>query len=157
MTMAMTVQNYLSDRNVSYDLRLHDHTMSSLRTADAAHVPANQLAKGVVLEDDNGFMMAVLPADCHVRFNWLRKATGRDVELATEHELAGLFDDCEIGAIPPLGEAYGMETIVDDSFPAGSDIYFEAGDHEKLICMSTEDFMRLQSNAKHVHFAAPSW
>ncbi len=155
MTMAMTVGKYLGDRDVSYELYPHMHTPCSIQSAHAAHIPADQLAKGVVVEDDDGYLMVVIPANCHVRFSWLRKATGRNVELASELELAKLFEDCEVGAVPPLGDAYGMATLIDDRLTEKPEIFFESGDHEELVGMSSVDFMRLQPQAMHGHFASP--
>ena len=154
MTMPMTVEKYLNDHQVPYDICSHPHTATTMRSAAAADVPAHQLAKAVVLQDEVGYLMAVLPGDYRVRFGQLREATGRRVGLATEQEIGGLFTDCELGAIPPLGEAYGMETVVDDALTDSSEIYFEAGSHEELIHMKLRDFMGLQADAMHVPFAA---
>lgn len=152
MALAATVEEYLKTRDVPYEVLSHPHTPNSIKTASAADVSARRLAKAVVLEDENGYLMAVLPADCRVQIGRLRERTGRNVGLATEGELASLFADCEVGAIPPLGIAYGMETIVDDELAEQPEIFFEAGDHEGLIRMKTADFMRLLTSARHGHF-----
>ena len=51
-----------------------------------------------------------------------------------------MFADCEVGALPAMGPAYGLETVVDDVLSEQPDIYFEAGDHEQLIHVSAETF-----------------
>jgi Ala-tRNA(Pro) deacylase len=73
--------------------------------------------------------------------------------LATESELVGLFKDCEIGAIPPIGPAYGIETVVDDSLLQENDVYFEAGDHEELIHVSGKQFRDLVAGARYGRFS----
>ncbi len=155
MTIAATVERYLKDRHVQYDTVTHPHTPNSIRTASAAAVPAHRLAKAVVLEDERGFVMAVVPADRHVKIGQLSKRIGRKMGLATEGKLKSLFSDCETGAVPPLGDAYGLTTIVDDELADSPEIFFEAGDHLALIRMQTRDFMGLMRNAAHGHFAAP--
>ena len=118
-----------------------------------AHVPGHQLAKSVVLEDDEGFVMAVLPSTCHVRLGVLSRELNRPLRLATEAQLRDLFADCETGAIPPVGLAYGIPTIVDERLAQVPQVYFEAGDHEQLIRMDREQFTALMEHVGHARFA----
>lgn len=156
MTIAHTVQLSLDQSQTPYELVWHSHTHSSLHTAHRAEIPPAALAKAVLLEDDlehNHFMMAVVPASHRVELAELARQAGRRVHLASEEDAAGLFTDCETGAIPALGAAYGVETIIDDSLLAQQDIYFEAGDHELLVHMNTQDFNRLLSDCAHGQFS----
>ena len=73
--------------------------------------------------------------------------------LATEDELAGRFADCERGAVPPLGVAYGMETVVDYSVESAPELYFEGGDHQALVHMRREQFSDLTKDAGRGRFA----
>ena len=71
MTIAPTLQTYL-DRNVTYDLILHEPAMTSMRTAEACHIPGDCLAKGIVLRRNGGYALAVLPASHHIHLPDLR-------------------------------------------------------------------------------------
>ena len=117
MTISPTLQKYL-DQGVTYDLIPHAPTMSSTRTAEACHVPGEALAKAVVLRRDGGYMMAILPASHHLHLSALKNQLGHKVDLASEDEIERLFEDCDRGAIPPLGECYGLDVIVDNSIDA---------------------------------------
>jgi len=152
MTVSPTLQKYL-DQSVIYDLIPHAPTLSSTRTAEACHVPGEALAKAVVLRRDGGYMMAVLPASRHLHLSALKSQLGHHVDLAREDEIERLFEDCERGAIPPLGECYGLDVIVDDSIDAQREIYMEAGDHATLIRLDREQFARLTAKAWHGHFS----
>lgn len=152
MAVASSIAKYMAQQGVSYEVMMHPHSRSSMETAELAGVPGARLAKSVILEDDDGFVMAVLPSTHHVRLGRLSKEMNRSLRLATEGELPALFGDCELGAIPPLGLAYGMRTVVDDSFAEQPDIYFEAGDHERLIHIRCAAFMTLMEHANHAHF-----
>jgi len=152
MTVSPTLQKYL-DQSVTYDLIPHAPTMSSTSTAEACHVPGEALAKAVVLRRDGGYMMAVLPASHHLHLSALKSQLGHHVDLASEDEIERLFEDCERGAVPPLGECYGLDVIVDDSIDARRDIYLESGDHATLIRMTGEQFARLTAKAWHGHFS----
>jgi Ala-tRNA(Pro) deacylase len=152
MTVSPTLQKYL-DQGVSYDLIAHAPTMSSTRTAEACHVSGDALAKAVVLRRDGGYMMAVLPASHHLHLSALKSQLGHKVDLASEDEIERLFGDCERGAIPALGECYGLDVIVDDSIDPRRDIYVEAGDHTTLIRMDGEEFARLTAKAWRGHFS----
>jgi Ala-tRNA(Pro) deacylase len=151
MTVAPTLQKYL-DQTVTYDLISHDPTVSSTRTAEASHVSGDCLAKGVVLRRDGGYMMAILPASHHVQLSALKEQLGHKVDLASEEEIAKLFSDCERGAVPPIGECYGLDVIVDDSIDGQREIYMEGGDHATLIRLDREQFARLTEKAWHGHF-----
>ncbi|MBL8526914.1 MAG: YbaK/EbsC family protein [Burkholderiales bacterium] len=150
--IATTLENYLRYMQVPFEVLPHPKAMTSLRSASAAHIPAHQMAKAVVLEDETGYVMAVVPADRRVHLGALREQLGRTMGLATEPELGTVFKDCALGAIPPLGAAYGIESVVDDELREGSEIYFEAGDHEEMVRMRREDFLRLLGPARHGHF-----
>jgi Ala-tRNA(Pro) deacylase len=149
MTMANTLRKYLAEHGVSYDVLPHRHTATTMNAATTAHVPAEKVAKPVILEDETGYLMAVVPANHHVKIGKLNKLLGRHMGLATEPELKTLFADCELGAIPPVGEAYGIETVVDQSLTECPDIYMEAGDHEDLIHLKGASFRKLMKHAQH--------
>ncbi len=153
MTIAATVQRYLDDCGIEYEVVEHARTMTSSRTAEAGHVSGDCLAKAVVLKSEGGFTMAVLPASCHLRLGEIQDYLKRPVGLATEREVEQLFDDCELGAIPPVGKPYGMEMIVDDSLNEQPDVYFEAGDHTSLIHVNAMAFHRLTAEARHGRFS----
>jgi Ala-tRNA(Pro) deacylase len=147
MSIAASVERRLNEMGVKYEVIPHRRTSSSTYTAQAAHVPGEQLAKSVMLEDDRGFVMAVLPAARKVDLRSLRHLLGRNLGLANESEFAQLFADCEPGAIPPLGDAYGVDTIVDNSLVGKQDIYFESGDHCAVVHVSGDDFLKLMGDA----------
>ena len=149
MEMAKTLEGFLDKNGVEYDILMHRHTDSSINSAHAAHIPEGQLAKPVILEDDQGYLMAVIPADSHVKIREINRLLGRNMGLATENEIPALFTDCEPGAIPPVGQAYGMQTIVDNDLDACSDIYFESGNHEQLIHINGVTFVQLMKVARH--------
>ena len=152
MTIAHTVRNYLEQQRVPFEVVTHSHTGSSLRTADQAEISPGRLAKAVLLEDDlehSHYLMAVVPATHRVQLGELSRRAGRPVHLATEEDAVGLFADCEAGAIPPLGPAYGVETIWEDSLMEQPDLYFEAGDHEHLVHLNSADFARLLPDCPH--------
>lgn len=143
MTIAATIADCLAAQDVDYDVLTHPHTATSGESAQAAHVPGSRLAKSVILEDEHGFLMVVLPSSRKLNLQELHRQLNRNLALATEHEFGKLFADCEIGALPPLGPAYGVETVIDDALAEQPDIFFEAGDHEQLIHVSTETFEAL--------------
>ena len=111
MAIVATFQRYL-DQHVMYDVIAHGPTMSAMRTAEACHIPGDCLAKGVVLRDDSGYMLAVLPATHHIRLRDLRLQFGNDVDLAGEGEIDKLFHDCAHGAILPIANAAASTPFV---------------------------------------------
>jgi Ala-tRNA(Pro) deacylase len=155
MGMAITVREFLADAGIPFDVVHHSHTGSSRDAAAAAQVSPTQVAKCVLLEDDEGYLMAVIPATHRVEMEKLRRVLGRELVLATEQELANVFGDCAKGAIPPVGQAYGVETIWDESFADCPDVYFEAGNHEDLVHISGRDFRAMMQRATHDRIGRP--
>ena len=145
MAIAKRLSWYLNNHDVAYEVIPHPRTESSQETARAAHVDEDHLAKCVLLEDERGYLLAVLPTSRRVALDDLREHFGRRLELATEPELADIFDDCELGAVPPVGRAYGIPTVVDESLLHLEDVYFEAGEHEDLVHMKGTEFARLMA------------
>lgn len=157
MSMPSRLSNYLQRCGANYDLCSHPHSRSSAETARAAHVAPHQLAKSVILEDDQGCLMAVVPADARVNVGELAQMLGRArLHLSDEQRIAELFSDCDLGAVPAIGMAWGMETVVDDELAANSEVFIEAGDHEMLLKMSRDEFHAMMSDARHGHFCKPA-
>ena len=106
-----------------------------------------------MLKDASGYAMLVVPASNYVEMKHVRRELGRELELVTEAEFASLFPDCEAGAVPPLGPAYDIETFLDEALTTLANIYFESGDHERLIHTSGDGFRNLLSGVRHGHFS----
>ena len=151
MAIAPTLKRYLEQNAADYELLAHPHTESSMFTAAAAHVPGDQLAKAVIVKDDETYLMVVVPSDYHVHLGRLHQHLGREVGLATEQELVRLFPDCDEGAAPPLGAAYDLPTLVDTSLLEQQQVYFESGDHESLVKLAGEQFRALLAGAERVN------
>ncbi len=153
MAIAHTVKDVLEKNRMEYSVIPHPRTQSSKESAGVARVLPERLAKAVVLNDDKGYVMVVIPSNRHVNVHTLSRKLGRVLALASEDRIAPVFKDCDVGAIPPLGPAYGMETMLDDTLVGQPEIYFEAGDHEELIRVEGEQFLALLKEARHGQFS----
>lgn len=149
MGIAITLQQYLDGQSVAYECIGHRRTGSSASSADASQIPADSLAKAVVLKRRDGYILAIIPASRQVRLEevggWLHQTVG----LATRDEIVPLFPDCAPGAVPPIAAAYGLRSLVDESLEGRSDIYFEGGDHRTLVHLSGEQFHKLMAEVPH--------
>lgn len=149
MTMATRLQTCLTQNQSRYELLQHSHSHSSRETARRAGIPPDRMAKPVILNDTQGHrLMAVIPASREIDLDKVRQVTQRNWQLARETEFGSNFADCEIGAIPAVGSAFGMETLIDQSLAEGKDVYFEAGDHEALVHMTTDQYLQLMPKAQ---------
>jgi Ala-tRNA(Pro) deacylase len=154
MSIAPTLQRYLTMESIQYDVIPHEPTMSSTRTAEACRISGNCLAKGIVLRRGNSdYLLAVLPASRHIDLADLRDQLGDNIQMAEEAEIGTLFPDCAHGAVPAVGQCYGLPLVVDDSLEALPQVYMEAGDHETLIRMSHAQFAQLTAGARHGRFS----
>ncbi|WP_433566861.1 aminoacyl-tRNA deacylase [Nocardia sp. CA-151230] len=156
MSISATLQDCLRQKSSRYEIVHHPYSHSSLETAAAAHIPRDRLAKTVLLEDDDGYVAAVLSTTHAVRLSDLWEKTGRHLVLAKEVELRERFEDCAVGALPPVCMAYGMQTFLDESLAQQPEVYFEAGDHESLIHMNSDEFLALMETAERARFSYES-
>jgi Ala-tRNA(Pro) deacylase len=153
MAIATRLKWYLGTHDVGYDVVIHEHTKTSLDSAKAAQIPSGRLAKCVLLEDERGYLLAIVPASRRIDLDAIEQQLHRHFELASEPELRSLFPDCELGAIPPAGAAYNIPTLIDDSLFRMPDLFLEAGDHEQLIHLTGSAFRNLLQDSPHGHIA----
>jgi len=144
------------DRNgIRYSHSIHTPAYTAIDVAAADRLPARNLAKAVVYRGDNGYGLLLLRADYIVDFNEVLRLLGlKDVRLATETELATLFPDSELGAMPPFGNSIEMPVLIDEGLAATDFIAFNAGTHQDVIHMSFEDFVAM-ANPLIARFAVP--
>ncbi len=138
------LKEFLDSEKVKYVSISHSVAFTAQEIAASAHIPGKELAKTVIVKTDGRMAMAVLPASYKVDLELLKKAAGaRRVDLASEQEFRDMFPECELGAMPPFGNLYGMEVFVEESLAKGRQIAFNAGSHTELIRLAYEDFARL--------------
>ncbi len=147
MSIANRLQKYIAERQLPWDPVPHDASSSCMESAHSAHVAPDRVAKAVVLKGNSGYLMAVLPANHHLDVEELGEAVADDLALVSESTLGTLFADCQPGAVPPVGAAYGISTLWDEELGRRADVYFEAGDHKTLVHMNGADFGALMRSA----------
>ena len=138
------VKAYLDDHGVEYEAITYSHAYDAQHVAAAAHISGRQLAKPVIIKADDKLVMAVVPAHARVDCERLKTLLGATrAELAKESDFRSLCDDCDVGAMPPLGPLYGVDVLVDESLTQAGMIAFRAGIHGELIRMTYADFEKV--------------
>ncbi len=146
------LKQYLEQANVQYQVIPHDPATTAEGAARAANILAKHVAKAVVLKMNGGFALAVLPASDKLNLDHLKQALGtQDLTIASEDEFAPKFQDCQIGAVPPFGNLYGMHVYVSQHLREDEDIALISGRHDELIEMKYSEFERLV-NPTLIHF-----
>lgn len=142
--MLKRLTEYLDKNSVKYVVLTHSPAYTALEIAAISHVPGREVAKTVMANVDGKMCMAVLPSSYMVDFDMLRKGLkATDAELAAEKDFLEAFPECEVGAMPPFGNLFGMDVYVDDSLIGDHEIIFNAGNHREIIRMGARDFERL--------------
>lgn len=137
---------WLELREVTYEHDVHPLVYTARETARVEHVSPRSFAKVIVVHSEEGYAMAVLPADRIADLEELRHALGtRSLRLATEGELQEMFPQCELGAMPPFGNGtlYDHPVWVDGLLLAEETISFNAGTHRDVVKMNTEEWERM--------------
>ena len=138
------VKEYLDKEKVSYEHHIHRTAYTAQEVAAEEHIPGKMMAKAVILKVDGSTAMAVLPASARVDLAALQELLrAKEVRLATEFEFTGLFPDCDVGAMPPFGNLYGIPVYAEESLTRDEDILFNAGTHQDTIRIKYADYARL--------------
>jgi len=138
------LKEFLDENKIKYVTIKHSSAFTAQEIAAIAHIPGKDLAKTVIIKIDGKMAMAVLPASYKVSFEELKEFFGlSEVRLAYEQEFIDKFPDCEVGAMPPFGNLYGMDVYVAESLAEDEEIAFNACSHTELIKMNFSDFEKL--------------
>jgi Ala-tRNA(Pro) deacylase len=144
MNIPARLENYLAEKHVPYTRSTHRLAYSAQGVAAAQHVAGWTVAKTVILKTENQFLMVVLPAPMKVDLHLLREQLPfKELELADEWEFGRLFPDCQLGAMAPFGNLYGLPVYVEESLARQDEIVFNAGTHVDTIRMKYKDFDQL--------------
>jgi Ala-tRNA(Pro) deacylase len=138
------LKEFLDSNKIKYDTIIHAPSYSAQEIAASAHISGKEVAKTVLVKIDGKMAMVVLPASSKIDLGLLKKKVGADkVELAEEREFEIRFPDCDLGAMPPFGNLYGMDVFVADKLTRDEEIAFNAGSHTELIKLAYKDFDKL--------------
>jgi Ala-tRNA(Pro) deacylase len=140
---AKKLKQFLDDRGAKYVSIEHSPAYTASVVARAAHISGRDFAKTVIVKIEGEMAMVVLPANRKIILAELCELLSETVEIASEEEFIGRFPDCELGAMPPFGNVYGMRAYLEHSLIKYPEIAFNAGSHREVIKMATKDYLRL--------------
>lgn len=144
MSIPQRIRDYLDSQGVPYETIHHSQAFTAQETAHSLHVSGKKCVKAVVAEADGRIVLVVIPASYRLSLQQLRSVLRvSQIEMLVEGELIRLFPDCDVGAIPPLGNLYGIEVWVDRAVASTEKVVFCAGTHEDCIRMRYSDLARL--------------
>jgi Ala-tRNA(Pro) deacylase len=144
MAIPQRIRDYLDSQNVPYETLHHSQAFTAQEVAHSLHVSGKKCVKAVIAEGDSKTVMVVIPASHRLNFQELKSALrAKQLEMLVERELVGLFPDCDLGAVPPIGNLYGIDVWVDRAVASTEKILFCAGTHEDCIRMRYSDFAKL--------------
>jgi Ala-tRNA(Pro) deacylase len=145
-TRAEAITDFLEGFGVRHELLEHPPTMSAAAAAQTTHYPPEQVAKTVVLQDGNVYVIAAVPATERLDLHKLRQLLGasrRGLRMATETEMACDFPVLEVGAIPPFGPMVPAAEVIDVRLMDYSRILCSAGDHRHSLLIDPLDVVRI--------------
>lgn len=135
---------YLDKYQKKYVIVKHSRAFTAQEVAASAHIPGKEMVKTVIVKVDGGLKMVVLPSTHDVDFDAIKDAlNANEVDLATEDEFKDIFPDCELGAMPPFGNLYELDTLAAEVLTEDEEIAFNAGTHKELVKMNYADYEEL--------------
>lgn len=149
-----SIYDYLDSCDIAYESITHERTNTLEQAAHVCQIPSETLLRTVVLEEESGLILAILPINRLLDFAELCKVLNRDMEPARQEVTKQLFIQCEPHSYPPLPDLYAVDAILDSAIMELEYVYFEPGKHDELIKMSRDDFMKLQQHCWQGDFSA---
>ena len=137
------VTESLERHGVPYEVVEHERTQTAAAEARAAGMPPADVAKTVVLRDQEGVRLAVIPASHRLDLHKVKRELGsKGLRLVTEQEMAAEFADFEVGAVPPFGPMFHALELVDERLLDHDRILCGGGDHEHGVLVDPHDVVR---------------
>lgn len=151
MDPSQQLESYLKEHETPYIMHHHHRSMTARQLAESENIDPHEVAKVVIMKDSHQYFMMVMPADYQIDLKATRDILGsQDAILATEDDLAKLFPDCELGAMPPFGQLYEMPVYAERDLSDDKEIEFHAGSHHEAIRMKYSDWHKMvQPQAGH--------
>ncbi len=144
MTCKERLETYLNEQRVPFEVQRHERAFTAQRVAESEHISGHMLAKVVIVYADGETIMVVVPASSRVDLGKMAEALDvQEIRLAEEREFLELFPDCEVGAMPPFGNLYGLPVYSDAELAGNDIIFFQAGTHTETMSMAYADYARL--------------
>lgn len=147
--LTQKLETLLKDSKVPYKVIPHTAAYTAQQTAEMVHISGREIIKPVFIKADGRLIMLLEPANLKINLEMLAKLLKvKEVELANESDFKDKFPDSEVGAMPPFGELYGLETYMDEALSKDENIVFNGGTHTELVAMKFKDFERLSKARK---------
>jgi len=144
MPILRRLKELLDEAKVSYEVYNHPLAYTAQEIAAQQHFSGKEMAKVVMLEVDRRLIMGVIPGSQKINLNTAKTSlAAKEVRLATEDEFISRFPECEIGAMPPFGNLFGVSVVVDPALEKDEYIYFNAGNHVQTVRLKYADFAQL--------------
>ncbi len=144
MAILKKLKAILDEAKVPYEVYNHALAYTAQEIAARQHVSGNDLAKVVMIEADEQLVMGVVRGNDKVNLHVVEDSLNvRHARLASEDEFISRFPECEIGAMPPFGNLFGLKVYVDSALAKDEHIYFNAGNHVQTVCVRYKDFANL--------------
>lgn len=155
MILATKIKKFLDLYRVTYQVFSHPRTVTLLEAQQALQIEPQQFIRSVLLEDKQGYILAVLPLNAKLDFSRIEKRLKRRLQVVPRARVDRLFYDCEPGSHPPIGEPYKLRTLIDSALLLNPNVYFEPGTHTSVVRMTLVDYRFLTQGAIWAAISVP--
>ncbi len=155
MAIPKRLKDLFERSGIEFDVEKHKELFTAQEVAASGHITGYEFAKVVMLKCDGEIVMAVIPAPHVVSMEKFKKLGYKSVKLALEEDFKDLFPDCDIGAMPPLGNIYEIPFYVDEFFKNEDEIVFNSGSHTDTVKIKREDYDRLVGQEVYLDISNP--
>ena len=146
------IQKILTDSGAWHETFEHEPVRTSEQAASTRPgYSLEQGAKALIVrvkksKKEKVFVMLVLPAHLKIDNKKVKDYyQAKDFRFATEEEVLEITGGVQPGAVPPFGNLFDLEVLVDPKLLDNQKIVFNAGDRSFSIAMKSQDYIKLAS------------
>ncbi len=131
-----------------YKVLEHKSVKTSEEAAKVRGTPLGKGVKAMVLKDKSGkFVMVCVPADKKIDFDKVEKEVGKKLNFAEAREVEAELG-VKVGAVPPVGRLFSMDTFYDLSIKDKGMVVFNAGRRDRSITIEAKDLIEVATTEK---------
>lgn len=138
------IVDLLVSRGVRHRLLRHQAVLTSEEASRVRGTPLEAGAKALVCHADDRVVLIVVPADARLDNRAFRQQAGvKNVRMIDAERILELVG-APVGAVPPFGSLFGLQTFCDREIAERDLIAFNIGARDVSVTMAGPDYAALE-------------
>lgn len=144
MAVCKKLINFLEKNKVEYKILRHKTVYTAFDKSKTLKVDPKIVGKTLIIKGDKDLKVVLISANKNLDLKKFKKfGKFKKVELVSEKLIKQKFKGAKVGAIPPFGNLWKIETFVDRSLLREKEIILNGGDYNFSISLKANELKKL--------------